>query len=432
MASQNFQQAPGANMDAAMKAVESLDRDAFTKAILGKSSPGPMDYLFPEGRFSKTWDMFDNLVQEQISARKKQQSTEQAVPQTTQQAFGTMPGPAMAVPSIAETRAGVDVGQQPGLQYPPAQFKALIDALPPTWQTPIQGAPAMFPDRPLQPVEQAALGGLRQAELKGDLSFPGSAIQPPSVVTKGMELQAEAAKPVKKDKLDTDIIDTLDAAGKPSRALVNKQTGEVIKSGLPGPPPKSPLATFDLSGGVTKEIAPLIIESKNAAEGALTTHDAVTRAREAVEASAVTLGPTATIRNKIDQVSQVLGVAGKDTEERLVNTRNVIRAFGQFSLGARKQLKGQGQVSDFEGKLIVKAESGEIDDMTLPELKNFLDVTDRLAKRQYDAYKNNFKAIKKNPKMAEALPFFEVGEWSQATPKQGKNVIKFSDLPAGK
>src|SRR3990167_5038362 len=100
MPNQNFQQAPGANMDLAMKAVENLDRDAFTKAILGKAGPGPMDYLFPEGRFSKTWDMFDNLVQEQISSRKKQQGAEQMIPQTTGQAFGTMPGPAMAVPSI--------------------------------------------------------------------------------------------------------------------------------------------------------------------------------------------------------------------------------------------------------------------------------------------------------------------------------------------
>ena len=211
MPNQNFQQAPGANMDLAMKAVENLDRDSFTKAILGKASPGPMDYLFPEGRFSKTWDMFDNLVQDQISERKKKQSGEGMIPQTTQQAFGTMPGPASAVPSLQPP--SIEVGQQPGLQYPPAQFKALLDALPPNWQTPIQGAPSMFPDRPLQPVEQAALGGLRQAELKGDLSFQGSAIQPPSVVTKGMELQAEAAKPKKTNEAIEKFTEVMKLAG---------------------------------------------------------------------------------------------------------------------------------------------------------------------------------------------------------------------------
>ena len=135
----------------------------------------------------------------------------QEMPQTTQQAFGVMPGPASAVPSLQPTP--VEVGQQPGLQYLPEQFKALLDALPPNWQTPIQGAPAMFPDRPLQPVEQAALGGLRQAELKGDLSFPGSAIQPPSVVTKRMELQAEAAKPKKTNEAIEKFTEVMKLAG---------------------------------------------------------------------------------------------------------------------------------------------------------------------------------------------------------------------------
>ena len=136
-----------------------------------------------------------------------------AMPQTTGQAFGTMPGPSMAVPSIAETRAGVEVGQQPGLQYPPAQFKALLDALPPNWQTPIPGAPGMFPDRPLQPVEQASLAGLREAELGGKVSFPQSAIQPPSVVTKGMELQAEAAKPKKTNEAIEKFTEVMKLAG---------------------------------------------------------------------------------------------------------------------------------------------------------------------------------------------------------------------------
>ena len=141
-----------------------------------------------------------------------------AMPQTTQQAFGTMPGPASAVPSLQPTP--IEVGQQPGFDYGKEQFKNLMglgdspsQALPPTWQTPVEFNPAMAPNRRLQPVEQAALAGLREAELKGNLSFPGSAIQPPSVVTKGMELQAEAQKPAKPNEAIQKFTEAMKLAG---------------------------------------------------------------------------------------------------------------------------------------------------------------------------------------------------------------------------
>ena len=412
---QTFQQGVDtAKIDKAMQAVENLDRDVFTKLMLGKSSPGFLDYVFPSGKFHDTWDMFENLVQDQIKTRRKQQESP-AMPQTTSQAFGTMPGPASAVPSMGAFSPSVlerplEVGQRPGLQYPPEQFKALMDALPPNWQTPIPGSPAMFPDRPLQPVEQAALSGLRQAELGGKLSFPGSAIQPPSVVTERERVAAETAKP---QKLDTELVD-VDENGKLTRSLINKQTGEIVKAGLPGKPKPAPLVNVEnkLGGGIAKEIGPLMTEARNSAEGALTTHDAVMRANTAIAQGLVTLGPTATIRNKINQVSQIMGVGGKNTDEQLVNTRNVMRSLAQFSLAARKQLKGQGQVSDFEGKLIVKAESGEIDDMTMPELRSFLTVTDRLAKRQYDNFDRNLKVMKTKPDLKELVPFYELPAWS--------------------
>lgn len=190
--------------------------------------------------------------------------------------------------------------------------------------------------------------------------------------------------------------------------------------------------------GLAKEIGPMVSESRASAIGALQTAEIANRIRGAIASGNVTLGPGANIRNSINQVSQTLGVAGQSTEERLVNTRNVIRGLAQSTVAARKQLKGQGQVSDFEGKLLQKAESGEIDNMTLPELKSFMELSERLAKLQYDMHTHNVNVMRQRPDLANLVPFYEVPAWQSfnapEAPKPetpavpGKKNVKFGDL----
>ena len=382
--------------------------------------------------YAEAYKDYVKLANKQLLAPPKE-----SAPASTQEAFGMMPGAAGAIPSLQAFSPQVlqqpmAVGQQPGLQYPPQQFQALMDALPPTWQTPIVGAPGMFPDRPLQAPEQSRLMELGKAELEGKVSLPGSSIQPSSVITKGMEIaqpKFETLAPGSTLTLTEGGVtkSLFTAPAKAEKSHVGKYIDDLTDARID---PKSPqgqalirkyainLASekgtiINLGGGLSEAVTKILDEGRNAAEGALTTHDAVQRSLAAISKQAVTLGPAATIRNTADQVAQVMGIAGKDTTERLVNTRSVIRAFGQFSLAARKQLKGQGQVSDFEGKLITKAESGDIDSMTLPELSSFLEVTDRLAKRQYDAYQKNLGALAKKKDYAEVVPFFEVGTWAE-------------------
>lgn len=157
-----------------------------------------------------------------------------------------------------------------------------------------------------------------------------------------------------------------------------------------------------------KEIGPMVAESRASALGALDAINTASRIKNALSAGNVTLGPTATVRNQIDQIAQVMGVAGSNTEEKLVNTREVTRGLAQFTIAARKALKGQGQVSDFEGRLLLKAESGEIDDFTMPELKAFIATTDRLARRQYGLHKSNVDVMRKRPDLQNLVPFYEV------------------------
>ena len=183
--------------------------------------------------------------------------------------------------------------------------------------------------------------------------------------------------------------------------------------------PNRAAVEVNLGKGLPEEISKIASESRASAMSAIETTDAANRIEQAIEGGEVNLGPTATIRNKVDQFAQLVGVGGENTAERLVNTRNTIRGLAQFAVGARKALKGQGQVSDFEGKLLIKAEAGEIDDMTLPELKAFLGVTRRLADRQYKSHQDLVGRMRKMEGGEKAAPFFEVGELPkrQASPK---------------
>ena len=157
-----------------------------------------------------------------------------------------------------------------------------------------------------------------------------------------------------------------------------------------------------------KEIAPMMTESRANAVGAASAVDTAGRIKGAIAEGNVTLGPTATVRNKIDQVSQMVGAGGNSTEERLVNTRNVMRGLSQFALAARKQLKGQGQVSDYEGKLIQRAEAGEIDDFTMPELRDFVNTTERLARKTYAEHQRSLGVMQQNPELQRFVPFYSV------------------------
>lgn len=186
---------------------------------------------------------------------------------------------------------------------------------------------------------------------------------------------------------------------------------------------------------LAKEVGPMMSQSHSSALGALDAVNTVGRIREAIDKGNVSLGPTATLRNTADQFAEVLGVAGKDTTERLVNTRQVIRGLAQFTISARKELKGQGQVSDFEGKLLQKAESGEIDNMTLPELKAFVDTTERLSRKQYEMHQQKLGVMNQREDLKGVAPFYAVPEMPVFKPPERRasdktpKAVKFGDLP---
>jgi len=158
---------------------------------------------------------------------------------------------------------------------------------------------------------------------------------------------------------------------------------------------------------LAKPIGEMVQGTKDTALAALDQLDSAQRVRAALDSGKVIVGPAADARLSIAQLGQALGVGGKRVEETLVNTRNIIKGLAEFTLSARKQLKGQGQVSDFESKLIEKASSGDIASMTVPEIRTLVDVSDRLARKSYALHEKNLNTLRKGPHK-ELVPYYEV------------------------
>lgn len=169
-----------------------------------------------------------------------------------------------------------------------------------------------------------------------------------------------------------------------------------------------PSVQVKVDTGLTDNIKDIVAGSYNSAKGAVQTMDAANRIASAVNSGQVNIGPGATVKQTLDQVSNVLGVGGKDADERLANTRQVMRGLAQFTLGARKQLAGQGPITDFETRVLNKAESGEIDQLTAPELKALVDVTARASKAAYNEHQRIVGVMGKHERHKEIVPYYQV------------------------
>lgn len=154
----------------------------------------------------------------------------------------------------------------------------------------------------------------------------------------------------------------------------------------------------------------LLTAGRSAAESAASTVSMSNTIRTALDSGKVISGPGANVRLGVAQIASTLGLPVDDAG--LKQTRVAIAGMANQALNARGTLKGQGQVSDFEGKLLERAKSGDIS-MTLPELQAFLDVNERLARAQIDKHNSLVTTLAKNPAYSEVIPFYSIEQPAQ-------------------
>lgn len=120
------------------------------------------------------------------------------------------------------------------------------------------------------------------------------------------------------------------------------------------------------------------------------------------------LGPGANVRVSLAQIGQVLGVNGKDATEQLQNTRNVMQGLARQELAASGSMKGQGQITESERAILRKAEAGQIDEMTKPEMETFLTAVSKTAKHRIGVHEQNLERLSKDPAAAEIIKFMKL------------------------
>ncbi len=180
-----------------------------------------------------------------------------------------------------------------------------------------------------------------------------------------------------------------------------------------------------LGQGLAKEVGPMVADSATAAKGAqqqISTSDSLIKA---VDSNKIYTGPGATLRLKGAQLGQTLGIAGKDATETIANTRSAIQGLAQSTLAARSALKGQGAVSDFEGRLLDRAASGNVEDLTADEIKQIATVNKRLAEKQIANHRQLLGKLKGRDSTAPLADLFDIPT-TEAAPASSGAVRRFN------
>jgi hypothetical protein len=181
--------------------------------------------------------------------------------------------------------------------------------------------------------------------------------------------------------------------------------------------------TVKTGEGIVAQVGPMLKDAQIQAQGANIQIDAADRVIGAVDTGKIIAGPLATPQLKLAQIGQVLGVTGKDTEEVIANTRQAIRGFAELTLQGRKSMRGEGAITESEGKLAERAFSGDIDSLTAQEIKQIANASKRVAQYSISEYNRKLDIVGKNPEMKDIVDLYRV---TPIAPMKQGNVKKFN------
>jgi hypothetical protein len=159
----------------------------------------------------------------------------------------------------------------------------------------------------------------------------------------------------------------------------------------------------DLAG----QVGDISKESRIATMGAVQTADAANRIIQAVDSNKLFTGVGANQRLTAAQIADGLGLGGKDTSEKIANSRQAIQGLAQLTLQGRKQMRGEGAITESEGALAQRAMSGDVS-LTAPEIRQLAEAAKRSAKFQYSQHQNIINTMKSDPSTRGLVPYYDV------------------------
>lgn len=158
---------------------------------------------------------------------------------------------------------------------------------------------------------------------------------------------------------------------------------------------------------IAAQVGPILRESATGAEGAVGQIDAANRVINALKTNKVYAGPLASARMSLAQFGQTIGIGGEDDAQRIENTRQVIRGMAEMTLQGRKQMSGQGAITESESKLAERATSGDIDSLTPNELLIIASASKRASEYKLQAHRAKVQRARSNPSTAAIADYFD-------------------------
>jgi hypothetical protein len=166
-----------------------------------------------------------------------------------------------------------------------------------------------------------------------------------------------------------------------------------------------PKIDIKMGESVAGQIGPMAKDSRIQVQGAVGMFDSADRIQKALDSGKVSAGPLTT---QIQTVKQLIQKVGGGNDEGIRQTRQVIKGLAQMSVEARKELAGQGQVTESEAAAVAKAESGDINDLTTGELQDLVTLTKRAAHMRAKSHQGIIESMTANDATRGVVPFYQV------------------------
>jgi len=196
----------------------------------------------------------------------------------------------------------------------------------------------------------------------------------------------------------------------------------------------APVNKIDIKTGesIANQVGPMLKESRASALAGSKLMESSNRILEALDKNqGAYVGPTAELRLRGAQVADLLGIAGKDTKEKIINTRKVIQGMAEQAVAVRSQLGSQAQISNAEQELLNRATSGSASDMTVDEIIQLSKLSQRMASQMYELHSGQIQNMSGDPSISGLAKFYNVPKPPNpyVGKKPGPPEIDFGSLP---
>ena len=175
---------------------------------------------------------------------------------------------------------------------------------------------------------------------------------------------------------------------------------------------KSPKTVFNISDIMGKDIGQvkdILEQGRTQVQSGELALGAANKLDQAIKSGNLNVGPTANVGQYLGQLGDSLGFVNQKGQEKLVNTRQALQGLAQMWASERGQAKGQGTLTEGENALYGKIASGNLNEISIPELKYMVESTKNKGNYYRSEYENKLNVLRKNPKFADVIPLYEVG-----------------------